>query len=177
MSNIICKTYHSPVGSLNIGVFQNQLCLCDWTYRKARAQIDKRIQDFCEATYITNDHKLIHKTINQLKEYFNGSRTSFDLPLLWCGTDFQQSVWGDLMDIPYSETMSYAALSRKRNNPKSIRAIASANGANAISIIVPCHRIIGSNGALVGYAGGLKVKSKLLDLEGVDLSNGQQSLF
>jgi len=177
MSNIICKTYQSPVGSLNIGVFNDQLCLCDWTYRKMRSSIDKRVQSFFEATFESGDHDLIAETIHQLSEYFEGKRQTFNLPLLFSGTEFQQSVWTDLTQIPYGETMSYGSLSRKRNNPKSIRAVAAANGANAISIIVPCHRIIGSDGALTGYAGGLPAKEKLLKLEGVILSNGQQSLF
>ena len=177
MSSIVCQTYISPLGSLNIGVFDDQLCLLDWTYRKKRLQIDRRVQSFCNASFENGMHELISETIVQLQDYFNGDRTSFDLPLLHCGSDFQQSVWKDLMTIPYGETMSYSSLSRKRNNPKSIRAVAGANGANAIAIIVPCHRVIASNGALTGYAGGLKAKEQLLKLERIDLSHGQQSLF
>lgn len=111
-----------------------------------------------------------------MTEYFNKERDSFSVPLLLAGTDFQKSVWNTLCEIPYGKTQSYLELSRKLNNPKAIRAIASANGANAISILSPCHRIIGHNGDLVGYAGGLKAKKELLLLEG-SLEQNQLDLF
>ncbi|BAO56477.1 methylated-DNA--[protein]-cysteine S-methyltransferase [Nonlabens marinus] len=177
MSNIITASYTSPVGELLIGVYNNQLCLCDWVYRKQRPTIDNRVQKFCGAIYKEGTHDVITSTVQQLDAYFKGELKQFDVPLLCCGTDFQKSIWQDLQDIPYGETMSYASLSRKRNNPKSIRAVAAANGANAISILIPCHRIIGSDGSLTGYAGGLRAKEALLQLEGIDLYNGQQSLF
>jgi len=177
MNSIICATYISPVGELLLGVFDNQFCLCDWTYRKQRNNINLRIETFCESPMTMGTHELIDETRVQLNHYFKKELTQFNLPLLLCGTDFQQSVWSDLRDIPYGETLSYSSLSRKRNTPKSIRAVAAANGANAISIIIPCHRVIGSNGALTGYAGGLRAKEALLQLEGVDLSHGQQALF
>ena len=99
------------------------------------------------------------------------------MPLLLAGTRFQISVWEELQNIPYGTTCSYISLSRKLKNEKAIRAVASANGANAISIIVPCHRIIGADGSMTGYAGGIKAKKKLLEHEGVNLHNGQQLLF
>ncbi len=104
--------------------------------------------------------------ITQLEEYFAQKRTSFDVPLLLCGSDFQKRVWQELLQVPYGTTISYLELSRKLGDEKAIRAVASANGANAISILVPCHRIIGSNGELTGYAGGLRAKKSLLQLEG-----------
>lgn len=177
MSSIITTTFHSSIGDLLLGVYNNKLCCCDWAYRKMRPQIDKRIMQFCNADFVTGEHPIITDTICQLTEYLEGNRSQFEIPLLLCGTAFQQSVWQSLQEIPYGATMSYSSLSRKRNNPKSIRAVAGANGANAISILIPCHRIIGSNGSLVGYAGGLQIKKRLLRLEGVDLSNGQQTLF
>ncbi|PRP66614.1 methylated-DNA--[protein]-cysteine S-methyltransferase [Nonlabens agnitus] len=194
MSKIITQVYRSPLGELTLGVFENQLCLCDWTYRKMRDQIDQRIQTFCRATMTEGDHELIDLAIQQLDQYFLKERTQFDIPLLLCGTPFQQSVWDSLLQIPYGETVSYSSLSRKRNqnnlssqtqpqvlnndvSPKDVRAVAAANGANAISIIIPCHRVIGSDGSLTGYAGGLNAKKKLLELEGVDLTHGQQRLF
>jgi len=100
----------------------------------------------------------------------------FDIPILLIGTQFQKEVWKALRNIPYGKTISYLELAYKLNNPKAIRAIASANGANAISIIIPCHRIIGSDGNMVGYAGGLKAKKNLLKLENGILDN-QMSLF
>ncbi len=177
MSNIYTSTYNSPVGEIVLGVFEDQLCLCDWKYRKERATIDNRIKAFLAADFVPGNHDLFDQTSYQLDQYFEGNLQDFHLPLLLCGTDFQQSVWKSLLQIPYGQTMSYGSLSRKRNDPKSIRAVAGANGANAISIIVPCHRIIGADGSLTGYAGGLPAKKALLKIEGVDLTNGQQSLF
>jgi methylated-DNA-[protein]-cysteine S-methyltransferase len=104
-------------------------------------------------------------TIQQLNEYFAGERTEFDLPLEMVGTEFQKSVWQQLQKIPYGATTSYGTLALHLNNPTASRAIGSANGRNPISIIVPCHRVIGADGSLTGYAGGLKRKRYLLDLE------------
>lgn len=148
-----------------MGEYEGKLCLLDWKYRKMREQIDRRIQSGLETSYIEGDCELFFRTEQQLSEYFDGKRKSFDLPLLTVGTPFQKSVWEALITIPYGVTESYMGLSRKLGNVKAIRAVASANGANAISIIIPCHRIIGSDGSLGGYAGGLPAKRKLLDLE------------
>lgn len=120
--------------------------------------------------------KVIQEAIKQLEDYFSGNRKTFDVPLSIVGTDFQQSVWKELMEIPFGETRSYLELSRQLSNPDAIRAVASANGANAISIIIPCHRIIGSDGSLVGYAGGLDAKKRLLRLEGAKPLKNQNQL-
>lgn len=108
---------------------------------------------------------LIKKAYIQLEEYFNGRRKEFDLPLKLQGTDFQKSVWRELMKIPYGKTASYLDIAKAVGNPKACRAVGMANNKNNIAIVVPCHRVIGSGGKLVGYAGGLDVKQKLLDLE------------
>jgi methylated-DNA-[protein]-cysteine S-methyltransferase len=123
--------------------------------------------------------EVIQKAIEQLEDYFSGNRKTFDVPLSMVGTDFQQSVWKELMEIPFGETRSYLELSQQLGNPDAIRAVASANGANAISIIIPCHRIIGSDGTLVGYAGGLDAKKRLLRLEGAknNRNRDQTELF
>ncbi|MBA4154764.1 methylated-DNA--[protein]-cysteine S-methyltransferase [Flavobacterium sp.] len=165
--NVQLKTtlYKSPVGELILGDFNNQLCLCDWRYRKMRQEVDTRILKGLNAEFIEQPTALLAETQKQLAAYFNKKLTVFDLPLLFVGTDFQQSVWKALQQIEYGKTMTYLGLSKQLNNPKAIRAVASANGANAISIIVPCHRIIGSNQELVGYAGGLSSKKRLLELE------------
>jgi methylated-DNA-[protein]-cysteine S-methyltransferase len=169
MSVINIQTYPSPFGDLLLGSFGDALCMCDWKYRKMRVSINKRIQDGLDAHFEEAASPVMSMTIAQLGEYFSGDRTNFDVPIQLIGTDFQKSVWHALLKIPYGETETYLSLSRKLGDEKSIRAVASANGANAISIIVPCHRIIGSDGKLVGYAGGLDVKKKLLRLE----SNGK----
>jgi methylated-DNA-[protein]-cysteine S-methyltransferase len=101
----------------------------------------------------------------QLTSYFAGKRRAFDIPLAPEGTPFQQQVWRALCDIPYGTTTSYAELARRIGNPKAVRAVGLANGSNPISIIIPCHRVIGSNGSLTGYGGGLPIKKALLDLE------------
>jgi methylated-DNA-[protein]-cysteine S-methyltransferase len=102
----------------------------------------------------------------QLEEYFAGRRRRFDLPLDLRGTDFQKRCWQELLKIPYGETRSYAAIARAIGNPAAVRAVGLANGQNPIAIIVPCHRVIGSDGSLTGYGGGLETKRKLLELEG-----------
>lgn len=112
----------------------------------------------------------------QLIEYFEGKRTSFDLPLTQEGTAFQQSVWNALQDIPFGETISYLRLASKMGDEKMIRAVANANGKNELAIVVPCHRIIGSDGSLTGYAWGLKRKQWLLDFE-AKVSGKKLSLF
>jgi len=121
------------------------------------------------AKYVESGSPLIEKTIAQLSQYFNGERKEFDLPLLLVGSDFQKRVWNSLIEIPFGKTLSYAGLSGKLGDEKAIRAVAGANGDNAISIIVPCHRILGSDGSLTGYAGGLRTKQKLLQLENASL--------
>jgi methylated-DNA-[protein]-cysteine S-methyltransferase len=101
----------------------------------------------------------------QLREYFNGLRTTFDLPLEPHGTSFQRTVWARLAEIPYGETISYGELARRVGNPKAARAVGAANGANPLPIVVPCHRVIGANGNLTGFGGGVSVKQSLLSLE------------
>jgi methylated-DNA-[protein]-cysteine S-methyltransferase len=115
--------------------------------------------------------------ISQLGEYFEGSRKDFTVPIQQEGTEFQQNVWGKLVTIPYAKTMSYLELSRKIGNEKAIRAVGTTNGKNQIAIIVPCHRVIGSNGTLVGYAGELWRKKWLLEHEAKQSGEFQMSLF
>jgi len=177
MNNLIkIQYYKSPIGELILGSFNDKLCLADWRYRKMRNTIDNRLKKSLKAEFIEEPSAIIEKTKTQLIEYFNNKRTTFEVDLLLVGTDFQKTVWKELIAIPYGKTNSYLELSKKLNNVKAIRAVASANGANAIAILVPCHRIIGSDGKLVGYAGGLSVKKKLLLLEGAVVEN-QLSLF
>lgn len=107
----------------------------------------------------------------QLREYLAGERRVFELPLDPVGTAFQRQVWDALWDIPYGEVTSYGEIARRIGNPKSVRAVGAANGANPIAVILPCHRVIGSDGSLTGYGGGLPLKRKLLELEGVQLKN------
>lgn len=164
-NSIEIQYYDSPYGNLTIGSYGDQLCLCDWTFRKRRESIDNRIQTGLKACYKEQSSGIIEKAVFQLEEYFNKKRMAFDIPFLFVGTDFQKKVWEMLLEIPYGTTETYGGLSERMHNPKAVRAVAAANGANAISIFVPCHRIIGSNKQLTGYAGGLSAKKKLLGLE------------
>ena len=165
MNKISIQYYKSPIGEILLGSYANKLCIADWRYRKMRTTIDNRIQKGLKAEYVEESSAVVTQTINQMKEYFNLERKEFSIPLLLVGTDFQKSVWQGLIDTPFGTTASYLELSKRIGNEKAVRAVASANGANSISILVPCHRIIGSNGDLVGYAGGLDVKKKLLEIE------------
>lgn len=116
------------------------------------------------------------QAVEQLIEYFHGNRRIFELPISQEGTAFQQKVWQELMNIPFGKTISYLELSRRLGDPKVIRAAAAANGKNNVAIIVPCHRVIGNNNQLVGYAGGLPRKKWLLNHEN-KIANGVQTLF
>lgn len=165
MNKIVIQHHKSPYGELLLGSFGDSLCLCDWRYRKKRDAIDCRLKSKLNTDFVQGDSEVIGEAIQQLDEYFNFERKVFDIPLLLAGTAFQKKVWNELIKVPYGKTASYALLAENTGNKKAVRPVASANGANAISIIVPCHRIIGSDGALTGYAGGLNAKQKLLELE------------
>lgn len=169
--------FQSPFGEILLGSFNNQLCIADWRCRKMRKQIDQRIQTALNAIYAAKEDAVLEETKKQLTQYFKQERTTFDIPLLLVGTDFQKSVWNALMEIPFGKTETYLGLSKKLENEKAIRAVAAANGANAISIIIPCHRIIGSNGDLIGYAGGLTTKMKLLELENPTFNQQMKLIF
>ena len=145
-------TYDSPVGPITISEFDGTICALDFGSQQRTSD------DFIE----TPLHKEASK---QLKEYFNGIRKAFDLPLDLQGTPFQLRVWKALQEIPYGETRSYKNIAVIIESPKAFRAIGHANNQNPIPIIVPCHRVIGINGDLVGYGGGLDIKKNLLEIE------------
>lgn len=168
--------FKTPFGDLIIGSYEEKLCLCDWRFRKMRDQIDQRIKSHLKSQYIEKESDVLEETKSQLDQYFQGNRTEFNIPLLLIGTEFQKKVWNALRQIPFGQIITYSKLSTQLGNVKAIRAVANANGANALAIIVPCHRIIGSDGSMVGYAGGMEVKKKLLKLEKA-LPENQLSLF
>ena len=178
MNTIDIQFYNSGFGELIVGSFENTLCLLDWRFRKMRARIDQRIPKGLGAEYKEQSSDIIRNAISQLDAYTLGERKKFEIPLTLVGTPFQKSVWTELQKIAFGETITYLQLAENVVNAriedvepvkKSLptRAVAAANGANAISIIVPCHRVIGSNGQLVGYAGGLPAKKKLLKNENI----------
>ena len=165
MNKINIQFHKTKFGEFILGSFERQLCLLDFRYRKMRSTVDNRIKRSLKAEFIENNDEILQETRQQLVEYFNQKRTGFNLPLLMVGTDFQKTVWEALLQVGYGKTSSYLELAKKINNPKAVRAVANANGANAIGIVIPCHRIIGSNGELGGYGGGVAVKKRLLRLE------------
>ncbi len=175
-NKINIQYFKTPFGELILGEYQNKLCLADWRYRKMRDTIDKRIQNKLNSVYTINNSDIIEKTKEQLTVYFNGNLKVFSIPLLLVGTDFQIKIWHELQKISFGKTKTYLQLAKDINQEKAVRAVANANGANAISILIPCHRIIGANGKLTGYAGGLHSKKRLLEHEGV-LINNQLKLF
>ncbi|AOE50343.1 methylated-DNA--[protein]-cysteine S-methyltransferase [Kangiella sediminilitoris] len=132
-----------------------------------RAVLFKPWQALDKKDRVATSNSILDDTKTQLSEYFAGQRKSFNLPLDSHGTDFQKTVWQTLMEIPFGQTWNYGQLAEAIGNKNASRAVGAANGKNPVSIIVPCHRVIGSNGSLTGYAGGLKAKEWLLKHEGV----------
>lgn len=155
----------TPLGMMRMGATDEGICLFDFQYRKSIDSIMTRIENLTQQKFQEADHPHFKVLEAQITEYFTGQRKDFDLPLHLVGSPFQVSVWEALLQIPYGETRSYKQQSIAVGDEKAIRAVASANGENGIAIIVPCHRVIGSNGSLTGYGGGLPKKKWLLDLE------------
>jgi methylated-DNA-[protein]-cysteine S-methyltransferase len=152
------KTMLSPVGALTLVASDAGLTAILWENdRPGRVPLG--------ALEEAPDHPVLAETERQLSGYFAGTRTRFDVPLDFRGTDFQKSVWAALLTIPFGETRSYGAIARQIGRPSASRAVGAANGRNPISIIAPCHRVIGTNGALTGFAGGLAAKELLLGIE------------
>ena len=165
MNQINIQYHKTKIGELILGSFDDSLCLLDFRYRKMRTTVDNRIKIGLKADFIEQNDAILTKAKEQIDEYLTGNRKKFDIPLLMIGTDFQKSVWNALMKIPYGATSTYLQLAKNINNPKAVRAVAGANGTNAIALAIPCHRIIESSGNLGGYGGGLAVKKRLLKLE------------
>ncbi len=164
--NIIkVKRYESPCGVLLLGSFGDKLCLCDWQVEKHRGHVDRRLKRVLRAEFEEGTSEVIEKAASELDEFFAGKRKTFDVPLLFAGTDFQKNVWNELLKIPFGKTISYGEMAQHIGMPKAVRAVANANGANSLSIFAPCHRVIGSDRSLTGYGGGLPAKKFLLELE------------
>ena len=152
------KEMKSPVGKLKLVARSRALIAVLWEKeRPGRVKLDEMSLD--------PQHPVLIEAERQLSEYFAGKRTQFDLPLQPEGTEFQKKVWQALREIPFGETKSYLDLARAIGSPDASRAVGAANGKNPLSIIVPCHRVVGADGALTGFAGGLETKAALLALE------------
>lgn len=165
MEHLYYTYYQSPVGLLKLGGTEQYIC--ELSFVDAQEQIihgEPGISD------------ILHQCTEQLIEFFNGKRKQFDIPVWQAGTPFQQKVWNELLNIPFGKTISYLELAKMLGDPKVIRAAASTNGKNNIAIIVPCHRVIGSDKSLTGYSGGLWRKKWLLQHE-FHVLHGIQTLF
>ena len=172
------SSIRTPLGVMRIGASDEGICLFDFEYRKSIDTIMKRIESYAGSEFRQEEHPYFELLKTQIAEYFTGIRKDFDLPLHLAGSQFQVSVWKALMEIPYGETRSYKKQAIALGNEKAIRAVAGANGENGIAIIIPCHRVIGENGSLTGYGGGLQRKQWLLDHEWKHSGrSGQLNLF
>ncbi|MBO9565608.1 MAG: methylated-DNA--[protein]-cysteine S-methyltransferase [Niastella sp.] len=160
MMNYVFKYMPSPVGRLTLIAGNKGLAAVLW-------ENDRPNRVHAKAEEENEQHPVLLEAERQLQEYFAGNRNSFSLPLDMIGTPFQQQVWEALTTIPHGETRNYQQIANQLGNPKAVRAVGAANGRNPVSIIVPCHRVIGTNGSLTGFAGGLEAKAYLLSLEGV----------
>ncbi|MEO5984422.1 MAG: methylated-DNA--[protein]-cysteine S-methyltransferase [Ferruginibacter sp.] len=160
--------FESPLGTIRIS--ETASCISEVSFIQADTSAQPDLQE------PHNVSEVLKKCVQKLTNYFNGDISSFDLPLELDGTPFQKRVWSCLCHIPYGKRLSYAELSKQLGDPKAIRAVGTANSKNKIAIIVPCHRVIGSNGSLVGYAGELWRKKWLLEHEGKH-AHGVQKLF
>lgn len=157
MNGLVFSKMDSPVGVLTLVADERALLAVLWEDDKPGrvklgAMEEKR-------------NEVLETAERELGEYFAGKRREFSVPLRFSGTDFQKRVWNALLEIPYGETRSYAWIAERVESPKAVRAVGAANGRNPLSIIAPCHRVVGKDGGLTGFAGGLGVKAKLLDLE------------
>ena len=164
------KEMESPVGKLKLVASAQALVAVLWEREQPnRVKLDIMNLD--------PRHPPLIEAERQLTEYFSGVRTEFDLPLEPHGSEFQKKVWQALRKIPFGETRSYLALAKELGSANAVRAVGAANGKNPLSIVVPCHRVIGTDGALTGFAGGLEVKAKLLDFESSRSTPTQEKLF
>jgi methylated-DNA-[protein]-cysteine S-methyltransferase len=156
--NLVYKFMESPVGRLKLVASEKGLVAILWENDGPRRVVLSELRD-------DERQPILLETERQLKEYFAGKRQEFSLPLDMRGTPFQKTVWEALLAIPFGETRSYGQLARQLGRPSAMRAVGAANGRNPLSIVVPCHRVIGSSGKLIGFAGGLETKAQLLKIE------------
>lgn len=155
----------TPLGPVIVGATDEALCLLEFADRRMLETQLRRIRKQLDAVLVPGETDITRRTAEQLEQYFAGERSQFDVPLKLGGTPFQRRAWEELRAIPYGETRSYGEQARRMGQPTAVRAVARANGDNRISIVIPCHRVIGSDGKLTGYGGGLWRKQRLLELE------------
>lgn len=164
-STILTLPMRTPLGEMLAGATQQGICLLEFADSGRAGPELRRLEKRLGAAAGPGESPLLERLQTQLDEYFAGQRRQFDLPLATAGTPFQQRVWVGLRAIPYGETRSYRQLAEELGHASAVRAVGKANGDNPIAILVPCHRLIGSDGSLTGYGGGLWRKQRLLELE------------
>ncbi|MCA9735098.1 MAG: methylated-DNA--[protein]-cysteine S-methyltransferase [Deferribacteres bacterium] len=166
VKNVITVTrILTPLGPMIAGAIEEGICLLEFADRRMLETQFKRLRKYLQAEIIPGEHAHFEQLNNELQDYFSGKRTTFSVPLVLPGTDFQKKVWAELQTINKGETRSYSEQAKAIGQPEAVRAVARANGDNRIAILIPCHRVIGKNGQLVGYGGGLWRKKYLLQLE------------
>jgi len=155
----------TPLGTLIAGATNKELCLLEFQIKERHEKQILKLAESLNSFPVIGINSILELTVHQLDEYFQGKRKKFEIPLVIKGSPFQENVWRELLRVPYGKTITYKELSERLGSPKAVRAVANANGENRIAILIPCHRIIGSNGKLVGYGGGIEKKRYLLNLE------------
>ncbi|MDO4881075.1 MAG: methylated-DNA--[protein]-cysteine S-methyltransferase [Capnocytophaga sp.] len=165
MNKIYRKEIYSPLGTLIVCASENGICLLEFSDGKGLETELKQIEKSLKAKIKDGENPLFAILETELNLYFQGKLKQFSVPLQPIGTDFQKKVWEELCKISYGKTISYQRQANNLDIPKSVRAVANANGQNKIAILIPCHRVIGTNGKLTGYAGGIWRKEKLLEIE------------
>ncbi|MGR9072136.1 MAG: methylated-DNA--[protein]-cysteine S-methyltransferase [Gammaproteobacteria bacterium] len=165
---IFSISFPTPIGSMLAAATADGICLLDFDDAPAPSPDLKRICGLLNAEAVSGMNRHLENLIRQMGEYFDGERKTFDLSLVLAGTEFQKKAWKALLEIPYGETLSYQRQAERIERPAAVRAVANANRCNRIAVVVPCHRVIGKDGCLTGYAGGIWRKEYLLNLENAD---------
>lgn len=166
------KIISTPLGDMIALVSDEHLCLLEFADQKNLNNTLEKVKTKLKTDIKTKETDLLSHLKDEIKVYFAGEKMQFSTPILMLGTDFQKQAWQALQTIPYAKTISYSEQAKNLNNPSAVRAVANANSKNLISIIVPCHRVIGQNGTLTGYAGGLWRKKWLLNHENATINSG-----
>jgi methylated-DNA-[protein]-cysteine S-methyltransferase len=165
MQTVVWREMESPIGILTLAATSNGLCYLSFGKDEDALRLKTFLDKAFHSYQLEKNGQALLLYVNQLQEYFSKKRTQFDLPLDLYGTPFQKKVWSQLRNIPFGEIRTYKEIAQAIGRSKAVRAVGGANNRNPIPIIIPCHRIIGSNGSLVGYAGGIEIKEYLLTLE------------
>ena len=173
-SELIYNFVETPLGSMMVGIYEGKCCLLDFAERKSLQKGVNRIEGNLQTKFKQGAHELIDEIQKQLDSYFDGELKEFNIPLFPIGSEFQKSVWKLLQQIPFGSTSTYGTIAKQLGKPLSSRAVGKANGSNYIAIVIPCHRVIGEDGSLTGYGGGIPRKQKLLEMERKFSSNSDK---